>query len=233
MDRRAFIVGGVAALAAPLAAEGQQAGRVWRIGFLGLDGAAYRPLEQALQELGWVEGKNIAVERRFSQDYDRLADLARDLVRVQVDVIVAGNAPSVRAAKTATQTIPIVMAPTGDPVSAGFVSSLARPGGNITGVAIMHTELSGKRLELLTAAVPGVKRIAILANPRNPSTPAMLDETEKRGRALGIDLIRFDATVPSEFASQFASMARQRIGAMVVLGIRSFTASRSPLLAWR
>jgi putative ABC transport system substrate-binding protein len=219
MDRRRFLLTSLAgALGAPPGANAQQAGKVWRIALLGLDGPAYRPLEQALQELGWLEGQNIAVERRFSQDYDRLAEFARDLVRLQVDVIVAGNAPAVRAAKTATQTIPIVMAPTGDPVSAGFVSSLARPGGNITGVAIMHTELSGKRLEFLTAAVPGVKRVAILANPKNPSTPAMLDETEKRGRELGVELLRFDATVPSEFASQFAAMARQRIGAVVVLG---------------
>jgi|KBSSwiStaDraftv2_1062776.scaffolds.fasta_scaffold166692_2 putative ABC transport system substrate-binding protein len=218
IDRRAFLASTVSVLVGPLAAAAQQAGKLWRIGLLGLDDPSSRPFVQGLRNLGWIEGQNIALDRRFSPNYDRLADLAQDLVRLHVDVIVAANAPSTRAAAAATRTIPIVMAPTGDPVSAGFVSSLARPGGNITGVAIMHPELSGKRLELIVATLPGVKRIAVLANPENPSTPAMLGETSGRARALGIELVRFEATATSQFRSLFESMTRQRVDALVVLG---------------
>lgn len=182
MRRRLILAGLLLSLAAPLAAEAQP-GNVWRIGLLGIDDGRLQAFVEGLHNLGWIEGQHIALERRFSPHYDRLADLARDPVRIQVDVIVAANAPATRAAAAATQTIPIVMAPTGDPVSAGFVSSLARPGGNVTGLAIMHPELSGKRLELLIATRPGVKRIAVLANPENPSTPAMLTETSGRARA--------------------------------------------------
>jgi len=228
MDRREFISGvALGLLAAPFGAAAQPAGTVSRIGLLGKDDTSYRPFIQALHDLGWMEGQNILLERRFARSYDRLADSARELVRLRVDLIVAPDAPSVKAAKAATQTIPIVMAPAGDPVSAGFVSSLARPGGNITGVAIMHTELSGKRLEFLTQVVPGTKRIAVLANPKNPSTPAMLDETEKRARALGVHLLRFEATTAGQFVGLFASMARQRIGALDVLG-DPFFYSQSP-----
>jgi putative ABC transport system substrate-binding protein len=205
-------------LAAPRAAEAQQARKMWRIGLLGKDDTPYRPFIQALHDLGWIEGQNIVLERRFTSSYDRLVDSASELVRVHIDLIVAPDAPSVKAAKTATQTIPIVMAPAGGPVSAGFVSSVAHPGGNITGVAIMHTELSGKRLEFLAEAVPSARRIAVLADPKNPSTPAMLDETERGARALDIDLVRFEVTAAGQFISVFASMARQQVGALVVLG---------------
>jgi putative ABC transport system substrate-binding protein len=229
MDRRRFLLTSLAgALGAPPGANAQQAGKVWRIALLGLDGPAYRPLEQALQELGWLEGQNIAVERRFSQDYDRLAEFARDLVRLQVDVIVAGNAPAVRAAKTATQTIPIVMAPTGDPVSAGFVSSLARPGGNITGVAIMHTELSGKRLEFLTAAVPGVKRVAILANPKNPSTPAMSMRRRNGGASWASNSCALMRPCPASLRASSPRWLGNGSARWSCWAIRSFITSRDP-----
>jgi putative ABC transport system substrate-binding protein len=219
MNRRAFLrTMSVSVLASPVAVAAQQDRKIARVGLLGSDQKAYRPLEQGLSDLGWVEGRTLVLERRYTHDYNRMAMLARELVALRVDVIVGSNAPAVAAAKSATRTIPIVMAPTGDPVSAGFASSLARPGGNITGVAIMHTELSGKRLELLTAAVPNIARIAVMANPENPSTPAMWDETEGRARALGVTVVRFEATATEQFSSVLGSIVRQRLGALVVLG---------------
>ena len=156
--------------------DAQQAGKVWRIGFLNpgsspsTDGriAAFR---LGLRELGYVEGKDIVIERRYAEGrVERLSTMARDLLHLKVDVIVAIGTPSVEAAKNATQTIPIILS-SGDPVGSGHVASLARPGGNITGLAgIVGPEIVGKQLELLKAAVPQLSRVAILRNPGNPCT---------------------------------------------------------------
>jgi putative ABC transport system substrate-binding protein len=229
MDRRRFLLTSLAgALAAPLAAEAQQP--QVRIGVLATVGSGAQELEHALRELGWVDGRNVIIERRLAPSYDGLARHARELAQLRVDVMVCTNAPAVRAAKSATQTIPIVMAPAGDPIAAGFVSNLARPGGNITGVAIMHTELSGKRLELLLDAIPAAKRIAVLSNPRNPSAPPMLQETVARSRALGIETVPFEATMVDQLASRFASMAHQRVAGLVVLGDPFFYQERRRLV---
>ena len=227
MDRRAFL-GALAVLAAPLAAKGQQP--QVRIGLLGTVGSGVQQVEHALRDAGWIDGRNAIIERRLAPTYEGLARHAMELAQRRVDVIVCTNAPAVRAAKSATQTIPIVMAPAGDPIAAGFVSNLARPGGNITGVAIMHTELSGKRLQLLFDAIPNGKRIAVLSNPRNPSTPAMLRETMARSRAMGIETVPFEATMASQLASRFASMAHQRVDGLVVLGDPVFNQERRRLV---
>src|SRR6266567_913896 len=169
MERRRFIkviAGGL--LAAPLASEAQQAGRMYRIGYLFEGrppaGPPQRALEEALRELGYVEGKNLMVERRFAAfKYDRLPDLAAELVRLKPDVIVTGGNPSIAALKQATTTVPIVMAWTIDPVGAGLVASLARPGGNITGSSLSTgPEFMAKQLEILNEVVPKVSRVAIL-----------------------------------------------------------------------
>ena len=228
IDLRLARVLTLAFLAVPLAAEAQS-GTVRTIGLLGVRPEAHRAFEEGLRELGWVEGNTVRFERRVSADYRELSRLATELVRVPVDVIFAANAPSARAAMKATPTIPIVMV-SGDPVSAGFVASLARPGANVTGLAIMHTELSGKRLELLTQAIPTARRIAVLANPTNPSTPAMLHETEVRAHALGVQLLRFEASTPAHLAGALAAAARARADALVALGDPMFSLNSERLV---
>jgi len=214
---------------APLAVEAQAVGAVRTIGLLGSRPEAFPPFEEGLRELGWVESNTVKLERRISPDYRELSRLATELTRLPVDVIFAGNAPSVQAAMKATRTISIVMV-SGDPVRAGFVASLARPGANVTGLAIMHPELSAKRLEILTEARPGARRVAVLTNPANPSTPAMLRETEARAHALGVQLLRFEASTPDHLAGALAAAARERVDALTVLGDPMFTANRRRLI---
>jgi putative ABC transport system substrate-binding protein len=230
MTRRRFlIITGTSALVAPRAARAQPTGRARTIGILASAASRVLAFEEGLRELGWVEGNTVRFERRLGVDYREYLRLAKELVRVPIDVIFVGNAPAVRAAREATSTIPIVMV-TGDPVSSGFVASLARPSANVTGLAIMHTELSGKRLEILAQALPTARRIAVLANPENPSTPAMLDATERSASALGIRLLRFEAAAPEKAASALAAAAREHADALVVLGDPMFFSNRRRLV---
>ena len=194
MKRRAFItlLGGAAA-AWPFAARAQQAAStVRRIGLL-LPGNArttavrgqLEAFRQGLKEYGWVEGQNIIVEYRFAEGReDALPAIAAELARLRLDIIVAESTVGIQAAKTVTQTVPIIMATSADPVGTGFVASLNRPGGNITGLSLQTAELSGKRLQLLTEIVPGLTRVAVLSNPLSPSItaashlPALFPEKE-------------------------------------------------------
>jgi len=222
MDRRAFIgtlAGGL--LAAPLTVEGQQAGTIPTVGILTSRAERSRPLEEGLRELGWVEGKNVRFERRFTLDYQELPRFVRELLRVPVDVIFTVYGPGIRAAMDATRTIPIV-GMSGDPVSQGYVTSLARPGGNVTGLAIQGRELSGKRLEILTQALPKARLMAVLANPET-STKAMLHETEARASTLGVRLLHFEAAHPDRFSDVLAEVARKHPDALVVLSDPMFT----------
>ena len=208
-------------LTAPLAAEAQQPGRVPRIGVLrsapGPD-ASTEAFRQGLRALGWVEDQNIIIESRDAAlRYERLPDLAAELVRLKVDVIFAGSAAAIQAAMRATTTIPIVMESLGDPVAAGFVASLARPGGNITGLSGFAPELSGKQLELLKEVVPNVARVAMLANPANPHTPSIVREAGMAARALGVQLSILEVRDPNEFESVFAAMTRAHTDALLVL----------------
>ncbi len=208
-------------LLVPLAADAQQAGKVPRIGVLsGLspEGGSYiYPLREGLREFGYVEGQNIAIEWRWAHGRtERLADLAAELVRLKVDVIVApGNAP-VTAAQRATRTIPIVMAIVTDPVALGFVASLARPGGNITGLTSQAADLLGKRLQLLKEAVPNVSRMAVLWDPTFPGIRAAVSEAKAAARALGVQLELLEARSPSDLDNAFAAMTRE--GAVFVFG---------------
>jgi ABC-type uncharacterized transport system substrate-binding protein len=230
MDRRRFLLTSLAgALLAPLAAEGPSTAAIRAVGILTSRPARSQPLEEGLRELGWVEGKTVRFERRFSVDYHELPRLAEELVRSPVDVIFTGYSPGVRAAMSATRTIPIIMV-TGDPVHAGFITSLARPGWNVTGVAIMQTELSGKRLEILTQVLPAARLIAVLANPGNPGTKAMLHETEARAGGLGVQLLHVEAANPDRFADVLAEAARKRPDALVVLGDPLFTVNSRRLV---
>jgi putative tryptophan/tyrosine transport system substrate-binding protein len=221
MNRRAFVTGLGAVLAAPLSAGAQQAGKVPRVGVLSggspSDSRAGDAWRQGLRELGYVEGQTIVIEYRWAEaKYERFPRLAAELVHLRVDVIVATVAAAVRAAKHATNAIPIVMV-VNDPVAAGFVSSLARPGGNITGMSMMSPEVVGKQLELLRQVVPNISRVAVLANPTNPGNAAQLRQAEVVARTLGMQLHPLEAQSPSEIGRAFAAMTRERADALLVL----------------
>jgi putative tryptophan/tyrosine transport system substrate-binding protein len=183
---------------APLTADAQQADRPIRIGVLtpqsrAASAAVWDSFGTGLRELGWEEGKNVVTEFRFAEGrFDRLPVLAEELVKLNVNVIVAANSPGTRAAMTATKTIPIVMVEVGDPVATGFVASLARPGGNVTGISNMSRDLTQKRLELLKEAAPRAARIAVLLNPDDPITAPQWRDAEAAANSLGIRLLRFE-----------------------------------------
>jgi putative ABC transport system substrate-binding protein len=223
-------------LLVPLTADAQQAGKVARIGFLGgRSPSDMSPLldafRQGLRELGWVEGQNIVIDYRFAEGrFDRLPDLAAELVRLKVDVIVAQPTPATAAAKNATETIPIVMISVGDPVGLGLIASLARPGGNVTGSSYsVGLEIAGKVLELLKETVPKVRRVAILSNPANPAHPLAIRELDVAARSLGVQLQLLEARGPDEFAGAFAAMAKERVGALLVLADGMFALHRTRL----
>jgi len=225
MDRREFIaVIGSGLLAAPLAAEAQQPEKEWRIGLLGPAGErvytdVLQSLRAGLREFGYVEGKNIVLEYRFAEDkYERLPGLAAELVRSKVDVILAHATLGTRAAKRATSTIPIVMVGVGDPVGTGFVPSLGRPGGNITGVSNNDVGLAAKRLALLKEVVPKLSLVAVLRNPTSPAGDLQFRETQVAARSLGIETQLVDVRDPKELENAFAVMVKARVGAFAVMG---------------
>ena len=199
-----------------------QTGKVWRIGVL--TGAAtaessprWAPFREALREFGYVEGQNIALEWRASGGRaERLPDLAAELVRLKVDVIVAADNPATAAAQKATRTIPIVMVLAMDPVASGFAGSLARPGGNITGLTVQATDLQGKTLQLLNEAVPTASRVAVLWDPTEPGRQVQAKEAEVAARALGLQPQLLEARGAAELDSVFAAMARQKPDAVLV-----------------
>src|SRR5499427_7601958 len=221
---------------APLVAGAQQAGKVPRIGFLGVSSPSDRPplldaFRQRLRELGWVEGQNIVIDYRYAEDrVDRLPDLAAELVRLKVDLIVSLGTQGVTAAKNATETIPIVMIAVRDPVGTGLIKSLARPGGNVTGTSgSAGLEWVAKQLELLKETVPKIRRVAILSNPTNAYHQLAIRELNVAARSLGVQLQLLEARGPNEFDAAFAAMARERVGALLVLPDSVFTLYRIQL----
>ena len=225
----------VAVLFVPLAGEAQPAANVPRIGFLApnspTDPRALRflqALRQGLRELGYAEGQNIAIEFRWAEGkYDRLPGLAAELVRLKVNVIVAATPPAVQAAKQATESIPIVMAAVADPVALGFVNSLARPGGNITGLSSIQSELVGKRLEVLKEVVPKVSLVALLGNPANPNYTPLLRHAQDAAGALRVRLQSVEARGPSEIDNAFVAITTARAGAVLVVGDPMFLDHRT------
>ncbi len=212
----------VGLLAAPLRAEAQQAGKAYRIGYLSPGFPSGTParteaFRQRLRELGYIEGQNVVIEYRFAErKVKRLPDLAAELVRLKLDVIFAFSAPAVRALKKATTTLPIVTV-SGDPVRAGFVASLARPGGNITGLANLTPELVGKRLELLKEVVPQVSRVAVLWSPDHPDAGLRMRETQSAAASLGIELQPLEVKGPNDLEGAFSAMKKERADALVPL----------------
>jgi putative ABC transport system substrate-binding protein len=243
MDRRTFIASLTGALlAAPLAAEAQQTAKIARIGYLGYLGTNNRASSphlqeaflQGLRDLGYVEGRNLVIEyRRAEGKLERLPALAAQLVALHVDVIVALRTPEARAAKQATRTLPIVFTSSSDPVSSGLVTSLARPGGNVTGLSNLSPELVGKCLEQLTQAVPGVSRIAALwhrgALPERTEKD-MLKGAEAAARRLGVRLQFVEARGPEDFDRAFSEITAGRAGALTVLTSGMFFGERRRLV---
>jgi putative ABC transport system substrate-binding protein len=217
MKRRAFVtlVAG-AALAKPLAARAQQVSKIRRIGIID-DSPLWNTFRHGLRDLGYLEGQNIAFEYRYAGGLpDRLAWVAAELVRRQVDLIATFGTPPARAAKQATTIIPIVMIGIGDPVGGGLVSSLARPGGNITGNTILGPDVAGKRLQLLKELIPSLSRVAFLWNPDNASHPAQLAELQSVARTLGMTLLPVSVRGSDEFVDAFAAMMRERPDALLM-----------------
>ena len=221
MNRRAFVTGLGAVLAAPLGVEAQQAGKVYRVGYLTVPsretahGVADR-FEAALSDLGWIAGKNVVIDYRFADNrIERLPDLAAELVRLKADVIVAGANAAVTAAKNATPTIPIVMFLAVDPVGSGLVASLARPGGNVTGLtSTAGTEIFGKQLQILKSAFPRVSRVGVLVNEASPLYARLPREIEAATQALGLQPQMVVVRGAADFEGAFAKLIAARVDAV-------------------
>jgi len=236
MRRRDFItLFGSAAAVWPLAARAQQAEKIPRIGFLS-PAAVLSPRDrrflQALHGLGYFEGKNILIEYRFAGGkFKRLPGLAAELVRLDVDVIVAVVTQASLAAKAATKTIPVVMLAVSDPVASGLVTSLARPGGNITGTSSQTAEVSGKSLQLLKEVVPKLSRVAVLWNPANAIFQAqLLKATERAAGVLGLQLREFGARNTDELDRAFTAISKANVGALMVLGDPTLVAHKARII---
>jgi putative ABC transport system substrate-binding protein len=234
MERRMFL--GIVAgslLAEPLVAGAEQAGKVYRVGILGesasdpSEARLWQTFRLGLRDLGWIEGRNILIESRWNEgDSARLPELAADLVRLRVDLIVTRGSTYVQGARTATSSIPIVFTMHADPVGTGHVVSLARPGGNITGLALLQTEINRKGFEILVSAVPMAKRIAVLWNPGTPSHTPGLKAVEESARTLRVQLQAVVARTGADLESAFSAMAREHAHAVMVLSFGPYTAAR-------
>ncbi|MGH7765914.1 MAG: ABC transporter substrate-binding protein [Candidatus Binatia bacterium] len=214
----AALVAAVAILASIRPAEAQTPAKVRKVGFLAQGGGPGVPVEllrQGLRGLGWVEGQNLVIEYRSAEARSRLAELAAELVREKVDVIVA-QGPAAGPAKMATTVIPIVFGYSGDPIEAGYIVSLARPGGNMTGITWLAFELVGKRLELLKEAAPGISRVAVLANPAHPGEQRELKETQNAAQTLGTTLQYHQVRTGGDFDTAFDAIAKGHANALLV-----------------
>ena len=233
ISRRAFVctlTGGL--LAAPRAAEAQQLSKVPRIGVLEANRLldSVNAFHDGLRQFGYVEGRNIAIEWRWAgESAERFPELAAELVRLKVEVIVATNNPAVAAAQKATTTIPVVMVLATDPVRLGFVASLARPGGNITGLTIQTPELAGKRLQLLKETVPNLTRVAVLWDPTEPGRRQLVKEAELAAPTLGLQILTLQARDAREVRGAFTAMTKERVGAVLVYGSSLLAAQRAAI----
>ena len=209
------MAGTVTLLAAPLAAEAQPTGKVYRIGYLAIasptaSGPSMDAFRQGLREFGWVEGQNVSIEYRFADgETARLPGLAAELVRLNVDLIFAVSSPPAKAAQRATDSVPIVFSGVADAIGVGLVPRLARPGGNITGFTTSNVELSGKRLELLREAVPNLTHVAVFVNPTNPQARGFRRETTAAAVPLGLTLEFIDVADPGQLPKAFAAITSQ------------------------
>jgi putative ABC transport system substrate-binding protein len=232
--RKLVIALGASALTTPFGSFAQQQGKVWRIGILWDSPAAFsgviEAFRQGLRDLGYVEGRTIVIEYRWTEGKpERMRELAEELVRLRVDVIVAPTSVYTAAAKRATATIPIIFLVHADPVGSGHVASLARPGGNITGLTIMRTEINVKLLELLKETVPGLSRVAVIFHPATPSHEVGLKAIEVAAPALGLQIQPVAVRSATEFDAAFSAIVREHAGAVLMLGTPVFLAGAKRL----
>jgi len=227
MDRRTFLASAAGgALALPLGARAQPQGKVWRIGFFyfgtrqsALDTGRYQAFVQGMRELGYVDGKNVAIETRFADGkIDHLAALAAELVRANIDVVVATGSPVYSALRFATTSIPVIVTVTTDPVIEGLAASLARPGGNFTGLTDTAADLGAKQLELLKAAVPKLSRLGVLLNPENVTHPTQMKRVMLPAQKIGIQVVLADAGTVAEIEPAFAALAQAHADAVMLFG---------------
>src|SRR5690242_2351874 len=239
MPRRAFlatIAGGL--LAAPFASEAQEAGKVYRVGFLGNSTAALEAnlvgsFREGLRDLGYVEGRNVVIEYRWAEGkYERFPALVAELLALKVDVIVTAGTPAAVAVKQATTTVPLVMAAVGDPVGTGLIASLARPGGNLTGLAAISPDLEGKRFELLRELLPKLSVVSFMVNPVNPLHSVSEKHAREAAKVLRLRLEFVGVRTEAEFDHAFETIARERPGAMVVLADRVFLHNRERIVTF-
>jgi putative ABC transport system substrate-binding protein len=222
LQRGLFLLAAAALLAAPLGAEAQQAGKTHRIGAIhpcippGTT-SSYPVLRQALHDLGYVEGRNLTLDRECFQCAEQAPEIIRQFLEHKVDVIVAWSGPGATAAKKLTSTVPIVFIDPADPIGIGLVASLARPGGNATGISSMASELATKRLQLLKEAAPRAARVVVLANPTNQSTPSQLEGVDDAARALGVKLRVLKIRTSAEIDEVFLQVIKERPDAALVL----------------
>jgi putative ABC transport system substrate-binding protein len=236
MIRRDFItlLGGAAAW--PLAARAQQAGKIPRVGFMGNSTAALEanlvgPFRDGLRELGYQEGRNIVIEYRWAEgNYERFPALVAELLAVPVDVIVTAGTPATLAVKKATSTMPLVMIAVGDPVGTGVVPSLARPGGNITGLSSIAPDLEGKRLELLREVIPNLSHVVLFLNPLNPFHTVSMRQALTAAQALGIKLQPLEVRTSGELDGAFAAIVREKPDALLILADRVFLHDRKRMM---
>ena len=235
MNRREALLVLLALGTMPRASFAQPPGKVWRIGFLAplsrstplRPDVYYDAFVQGIRELGYVEGKNLAIEWRFADGkFERLPGLAAELVRVNVDVIVTHSTPATQALQRATSTIPIVFAVAVDPVGSGFAASLARPAGNITGLSVIDVDLGPKRLELLKTMLPALSRVAVLVNPGSSVRAAIVRSVQAAGQHAGIKVLPVDARTPEEIERGFVIMAQERAEGVIIADDAFFRGQR-------
>ena len=238
--RRRFLVAlGASVLTVPRGSLAQQQSKVPRIGFFSfasgqsaLDTGRYNAFVQGMRELGYVEGKNFIIEARFADGkHERLPALAAELVRLKVDVIVATGTPTYRALQHASTTIPVVITVTFDPVGDGFAASMARPGGNITGLTLSAADLGPKLLELLKAAMPKLSRVAVLVQPGNPAHPQRVVRIMSAAQKVGIQVVLAEAGTVPEIEREFAMMTKERANATIILADGFFLQESRPIAA--
>lgn len=237
MNKRNTVLALFALGALPLTSLAQQQGKLWRIGFLSararpstLDADVFGAFLGGMRNLGYLEGKTVQYEWRFADGkYERLPTLAAELVQLKVDLIVAATTPSALAAKEATKSIPIVMVSVGDPIGSGLVTSLARPGGNITGIANIIGETSKKQLERLFTALPRISRVAVLLNPDNQTSDANYKSVHEASKMLGVRIFPAPARTPDEIERAFSVMRKERAEALLVLGDSLFFSRRDQI----
>ena len=221
--RKLVIALGATALTAPFGSFAQQQSKVWRAGFLSLrradslDSDAFGAFPRGMRDLGYAEGKNLVIEWRFADGrHERLSGLAAELVQMKVDIIVTSGTDATSAAQKATTTIPIVIGNAGDPVGSGFAKTLARPGGNITGLSNLAGDITSKQLEILLDVVPKLSRVAILLNPLNSSLAGVLKDVRSRARKASVEIVPLEVRTAPEIGSAFALMTKARAGAVIV-----------------